>query len=65
MSTLLTEIEAFCTRHEMSEWQFGEAVLNDRHFIRQLREGRDVRLSTVTRVTDFIRDYTPPTKAAA
>lgn len=64
MSVLLSEIEAFCSFHELSEWQFGEMAMNDRHFIRQLREGRDVRVSTVERVRQFIAGYSPPEMAA-
>jgi hypothetical protein len=59
MSTLLSEIEAFTARHDMSEWAFGEAALNDRHFIRQLRDGRDIRISTHGRVTRFMAEYRP------
>lgn len=60
MDTLLTDIEEFCTRHELSEWQFGERALNDRHFIRQLREDREPRRKTVERVKQFMKEYTPP-----
>lgn len=64
MSTLLTDIEAFTQRHGMSEWAFGEAALNDRHFIRQLRDGRDIRFSTYGRVTKFMAEYRPNQAAA-
>lgn len=60
MATLLSDIEGFCRRHSLSEWQFGELVLNDRHFIRQLREGRDLRLSTLAKVREFMTEYRPP-----
>jgi hypothetical protein len=64
MDELLTSIEKFRTEHGLSEWQFGEMVLNDRHFIRQLRVGRDLRMSTVERVKSFMASYTP-TKIAS
>jgi hypothetical protein len=54
MGTLIDEIEAFTKRHEMSEWAFGEAALNDRHFLRQLRAGRDIRMSTLEKVRGFM-----------
>ncbi len=64
MSNLISEIETFCAKHSMSEWQFGEAVLNDRHFLRQLRTGRDLRMSTLERVQTFMREYSPQQSAA-
>ena len=48
--TLLTEIEAFCHRNGMAETTFGRRVVNDNSFVRDLRNGRDVKLSTVQRV---------------
>lgn len=62
MDTLLSDIEGFCAQHGLSEWQFGELVLNDRHFIRQLRDGRDLRMSTLGKVKDFMDEY--PREAA-
>lgn len=54
--TLLSEIEKFCTKHGLSERQFGTLALNDKNFIPQLREGRDLRLSTVERVRCFMSE---------
>lgn len=65
MEDLLADIEAFTAEHAMSEWQFGEAVLNDRHFVRQLRDGRDIRFSTAERVRAFMRDWREPDTAPA
>lgn len=59
MITLLSQIEAFRASNGLSEWRFGELALNDRHFIRQLREGRDIRLSTAERVRAFMAGYRP------
>jgi hypothetical protein len=64
MDTLLNDIERFCADHKLSEWQFGELALNDRHFIRQLREEREPRRRTVERVRAFMGAYSP-TQAAA
>jgi hypothetical protein len=55
--TLIQQIEAFCAKHRLSERQFGELSLNDKNIIRQLREGRDLRLSTVDRLNAFMRDF--------
>ena len=57
LSTLLSEIELFCSAHAMSEARFGVASLGDKHFVRQLREGRDIRLSTVDRVREFMLTF--------
>ena len=56
---LLQDIEAFCAVHSLSEWQFGEMALRDKHFIRQLRAGRDVRMSTLERVKAFMAGFAP------
>jgi len=64
MSDLISQIEQFLTASGMSEWQFGELVLNDRHFLRQLRAGRDLRVSTLARVQTFMDEYSPADRAA-
>lgn len=65
MEDLLQTIETFCAANNLSEWQFGEAALNDRHFIRQLRDGRDLRMSTLGKVRDFMSNYPAPKADAA
>lgn len=65
MDTLLSDIEKFTANNGLSEWQFGELALNDRHFIRQLRDGRDLRMSTVERVKCFMATYRPSKQATA
>ena len=57
MSPLLLEIEAFLAAHNMSESRFGQAALSDKQFIKQLRGGRDIRLSTLQRVRQFMLTY--------
>lgn len=57
MPEFLSEVEAFLRDHNLSDRQFGEQALNDKHFVRQLRTGRDVRLSTVEKVRAFMADY--------
>jgi hypothetical protein len=54
MDNLLTEIEGFCERHRMSVWDFGEAVLKDRPFVGQLRDGREVRSKTAAKCREFM-----------
>jgi hypothetical protein len=64
MEPLLSEIELFTTTHGLSEWQFGQRALGDRHFVRQLRAGRDIRLSTERKVRDFMLTYRSEQEAA-
>ncbi len=58
MDDLLKDIDEFRERHALSEWQFGELAVNDRHLLRQLRQGRDLRMSTVERLKVFMSEYT-------
>ena len=59
METLITEIDAFCAEHGLTEGQFGVAALKDKNFIPDLRAGRDIRLSTAGKVQDFMATYRP------
>lgn len=56
MNELLTEIEAFLARDGIgiSATRFGELALGDRHLVRQLREGRELRSKTVSKVRNFM-----------
>ncbi len=57
--TLAEEIDAFIAQHAMSPITFGRKALNDPHFVRDLKNGRDLKLSTVDRVRAFIAHYSP------
>ena len=59
MSTLLTDIEAFLTTHEMKPTRFGEGALKDRHFVSQLRKGRRVWPETEAKARRFMATYRP------
>jgi hypothetical protein len=59
MDDLLSNIERFRAAHNLTERQFGKLVLNDHHFVDQLRQGRDLRMSTVERVRSFMANYSP------
>lgn len=65
MDELLTEIETFVATHELREWTFGERALGDRHFVRQLREGREPRRATVAKVRNFMAAYRPAPESRA
>jgi hypothetical protein len=64
MNSLLSEIDAFITTHDMSEWQFGERALNDRRFVKELRRGRRCWPETEGKVRNFIATYAPAQEAA-
>lgn len=57
MMTLLQQIEAFLKAHSMSATAFGTKSLNDPPFVQQLRDGRDVKMSTVEKVQTFMREW--------
>jgi hypothetical protein len=57
MPSLLTDIETFCGAQGMAESQFGLLALNDKNFVPDLRDGRDIRFSTAERVRQFIVSY--------
>jgi hypothetical protein len=59
---LIAEVEAFLERHAMSATRFGLASVNDGHFVRELREGKDIKLSTAEKVIGFMakHDGMPP-----
>lgn len=63
MDNMLHDIETFCTEREMSEGQFGLLALNDKNFVQQFRDGRDIRFSTAEKVRQFMASY-PVGKAA-
>ena len=65
MDNLIDEIDAFCSRHGLSESQFGILSLNDKNLVPQMRAGRDIRLSTVARIKDWMATYRPASERAA
>ncbi len=57
MTTALEQIEAFLIRHEMAATAFGELARNDRHLVRQLRDGRRLWPETETALLTFMSEY--------
>ena len=57
MSDILREIESFCAEHKLTDGQFGLMALNDKNFVPQLRDGRDIRLSTGEKVRAFMEEF--------
>ncbi len=64
MSTLLPEIEAFIEANDIAPTRFGDLALGDRHFVRQLREGRRVWPETEAKVRRFMVTYRAESAAA-
>ncbi len=52
--TLLKEIILFCSKNNMAESTFGRLAINDGKLCSRLKSGKDVTLSTSTRIRDFI-----------
>lgn len=57
---LIDEIDAFLERTGMSQTAFGTQALNDPPFVQQLRDGRDIKMSTGERVRAFMENWSPP-----
>ena len=64
MTMLLDEIEAFIGTHEIAPTRFGEDALGDRHFVRQLRDGRRIWPETEAKVRRFMATYRPTDRDA-
>lgn len=54
---LLREVEAFLVKSGMPATSFGEQLMNDRHLVRRLRAGSEVRLRTADKIREFIANY--------
>ena len=57
MANLIDDIAAFIETHELSESQFGVLALNDKNLIPDMRDGRDMRMSTVAKLRAFMDSY--------
>lgn len=64
MSTLLDDVEAFLTTHEMAESRFGVEAAGDKNLVRDLRKGRRLWPETEARVRRHMSTYRPEPKAA-
>ncbi|MHB9879123.1 hypothetical protein ACSMXM_05615 [Pacificimonas sp. ICDLI1SI03] len=67
---LIDAVEEFLQAHELSPVTFGREVLNDPHFVRDLRgEGRSrprrVWPETEEKVRDFMAKYSPASEGIA
>ena len=55
---LLTEIEAYCARSQITPTKFGKIVMNDPNFVHRLRDGRTPGIVTIERINAFIAKHT-------
>ena len=63
MSTLHSEITAFCEAHSIAKTQFGLLALNDKAFVGQLEKGRRTWPETEAKVRRFMATYRPQVAA--
>jgi ketosteroid isomerase-like protein len=54
VKNLLTEIEAYCARSQITPTAFGKHVMNDGNFVHRLRDGRIPGITTIERVNAYI-----------
>lgn len=54
---LLSQVEAFLLEADMLPTRFGIEAMNDSAFVFDLRQGKDVRLSTAEKVVKFMADW--------
>lgn len=62
---LLAEIEAFAAEAGMSEITFGRRAMSDPHFVRDVRNNRQLWPATQDKVRAFMRDWKPEQQDAA
>jgi predicted transcriptional regulator len=55
--SIITQIESFLSEHQMAPATFGKLALNDPALVIGLKNGRDLRQSTVERLQRFMREY--------
>lgn len=57
MERLISDIESFISRNSIPVTRFGHLALGDKHFVKQLRNGRRVWPETEARVRSFMATY--------
>lgn len=53
---LLSEIEQFCARHQMSETTFGRESVRDGHLVRRLRTHKSLTTKRLDQVREFMAE---------
>lgn len=62
---IAAEIEAFLEESGMPPATFGRKAMSDPTFVWKVRNGHDVRSSTIDRVREYIANYKPPARRKA
>ncbi|GLT02941.1 hypothetical protein GCM10007897_43710 [Sphingobium jiangsuense] len=60
MAEIVRDIEHFISSNGMGAATFGEMAMNDRHLVRQLRNGRRLWPETEAKIRDFMARYEAP-----
>lgn len=63
MANILEDIEAFMEANGLSATGFGDLYSNDRHLVRQLRNGRRLWPETEAKIRVFMAEYVPVERA--
>lgn len=53
-AALLSEIEAYCARHRISEKTFGQRVVRNWKLVARLREGKSITMHTAAAVREHL-----------
>jgi hypothetical protein len=64
-SRLLAEVEAFMRQHRLSDSTFGRRAVGDWKFVRRLRDGANMTLTTMDRAAAFMRRSPMPASGGA
>lgn len=62
LEDLIARIDVFLARNGMAATTFGKLACNDPNFVADVREGRDLRMSTIGKVDSFMDSYVPPAR---
>jgi hypothetical protein len=62
---LISDIEAFCRRHEMATSTFGRLAVNDGKFFDRLKDGKNIGFNTADKVDEFMAAETAKASGAA
>ena len=57
---ILTRIDAFREKHNMTAWAFGQQAVKDHKFVGRLREGFGVTLTSIEKAETFMDEYAAP-----
>lgn len=65
MTDILSIVEGFLAKSDVTATAFGRSVMGDPNFVFDLRDGRDIRGSTAQRIREYVEANTPNANEAA